>query len=88
MSYLIEKNGERQHVNEFEEGYKADGWKIIAEGKAAKPKDHHDWVDGKWVKNKDKEAKHLAHAKKHATSRAELYEMIEALTLRVEALEK
>lgn len=46
MSYLIEKDGERQCVKDLV-GY--EDWTILTEGAAAKPKDHADFDGEKWV---------------------------------------
>ena len=46
MSYLIEKNGERQYVGSLD-GY--GDWTIVADGEAAHPVEHANFVDGAWV---------------------------------------
>lgn len=46
MSYLIEKNGERCHVESLN-GY--EDWTVVAEGEAARPVDFANFVDGLWL---------------------------------------
>ena len=48
MSYLIEKDGERQYVGSLD-GY--EGWEVLGEGEAAQPPDDNDAIfqDGTWI---------------------------------------
>lgn len=46
MSYLIEKDGARECVNDLE-GY--EGWTVIAEGADAQPIEHGEWTGDCWA---------------------------------------
>lgn len=81
MSYLIEKDGERQHVGSLD-GY--EDWIVLAEGVNAKPKEHADFVGGRWRVNTARKAA----AEKKAARRAKGWEaVVEELEARITALE-
>ena len=52
-----------------------------------RPGEHDDFVDGKLVKNKDREAKSKRASRANGMRREEMLEMIEDLQLRLAALE-
>jgi hypothetical protein len=54
MSFLIEKNGERQHVKSLK-GY--EGWTVLKKGRGSQPVDHAEFVDGKWKVDPDLKAR-------------------------------
>jgi hypothetical protein len=84
MSYLVEKNGERQHVVSLD-GY--EDWTVLAEGANSRPVDHADWnpTAKRWVVNPGLQAAAMRVAAANAMSRAELLARIEALEARLAA---
>ncbi len=82
MSYLIEKDGERQHVKDLD-GF--EDWTVLGSGAACKPRPHSNWdqVSGKWVLDPTAKAK----AEHDARDPKELIAALEARVAALEALE-
>lgn len=83
MSYLIEhpETGERQHVGSLD-AYP--DWTVLKDGPDAKPKEHADFVGGKWRVNTARKAA----AEKQAARRTKGWEaVVEELEARIAALE-
>jgi hypothetical protein len=86
MSYLIESPDGRERVHTDDaSGYP--GWRIIAEGEGARPKDHCDFdpQERRWKVVKAKKDRAEKAARARSMDRLELLEMIEALQARLDA---